>query len=733
MTENLMTSEFQSIEAPKLKNLDDTLCYKLRRQLDDIIRANHAKQERLDKLAKEFVIDSNRTTPKTSRALGQNGPKDILEKIKETEVKISEELVNQTSLNFMKSRIEKEKLVHYERLIEIRRVATRITSNFEEAKRTEASSVNHLTIVKNDAILLQRTREEMRHAYGDEIKKHRDLHKKESNEVHAAIERMSYKTVIESEKFTENKQRLELLEKRAILVKERSAMLARETTKVNHYRSLLRRIVPIAESNGFAFEPDASDFESIMKQVLKLYTMVKIQKSSLEMRFKEISEDQLAKRNQCDEIKAELDMLKNDNLDLINFKVPHLYSASDLKDQIRLTRERLKLKQMTTADYESLLIRLFLSFFQLSSLWMEFIRATVEHGRASYQVSLANHNVCQLVDQLKRSFKLEDTFTVKTRSNRSGAAKTPTPFITEVDLKQTEATMKSVFLAKFPNANREVVQLSSLLSSSNIVCLFISTEELEVFLQKFSTIEEAARSIPDVFVAACNNLLQPSENTAVAIAELFRFVGEDLAAADTSLKITIDRLQPKAEESFLPILTKSRSTIEPVHPHILKLKADLGYDMSDELPRIRPEVITILKSKGKDADYSSLPTQYPPETQKTIDEQRTQMKNKLLNRRSEPSLDLKALPPRPAQTSNRPASLEYERIRDFKQIYDSLTSLRQKDKLARTLPTKHLKPPTEAWRSIGQKRTTEELLKGLYCTPDSTFKTEKSRSTRLTR
>mmetsp|Transcript_28543 Transcript_28543/g.50711 ORF Transcript_28543/g.50711 Transcript_28543/m.50711 type:complete len:765 (-) Transcript_28543:1853-4147(-) len=746
LTENQIANEFESNELNKKKQIDDKSLFKLRRTLDDISRANHAKEERLAKLTKDLQAVSCTTSPKHSITTGAlafsvRDPDSIREEIKQVEDKISEELYNQTSLDFMKNRIERERLVHYERLLEFRKIATRLNANFEEAKRTEASSFNHLTVVKNDVIHFHRARDDMRAIYDEEIRKHREVQRKESTKAQEAIERMSYKTILESERFIENKQRLELLEKKASSVRERAEMLSRETTKIGRYRNLLRNIVPIAVGNGFTLDPDASDFDSLVRTLLKLYSVLRLKKASLELRFTEISEDHAIKRSQCDTIKEELARLMEENNDLMDYKSQTIYSASDLKDQIRLLRERLKLKQLTARENEILLAKLFLELFQLSSKWIDVIKTTVSEGEVPENVSNAVRVACDLIDQLKRSFRLEGTPSSKARSLPRMSKITSTPFITEVDMiKQTEASIKKVFSVKFPKAADEVFYLAHLLSTSDVVCLFISPRELDLFLHRYSTIEEASMKIGEVFVQACSNLIDPAGKLGYATSRLLIEITKDIPRSEASLKTQLDvnRLHPtKVEEAMLsPTIVRNRSIADTgawAQSHILKLKADLGLDFADELPKIRPELNPISKPKVKETERSSLlGAPQLTDQQKSAEEERNHIKSQVLGKRSEPQLDTKPKLHKDFSTS-RTTTADYNRNKDFKQMYDSLTFLRQKDKLARTLPIKALNPAPEKWRSLANRRSTDELLKNLYSSPNSTFKSAQTLNSRSSR
>jgi hypothetical protein len=742
LTENLLVAEYEIAQRPK-KGWDDQ-SLKLRRQLDEVLSSNQAKEAKLAKLTSEQLAVSQTSTVRSTGVANSRGSKGILSELEKLDVMISDELFTRTSLEHIKNRVTKERLVHYERLLQMRQIGNRLNANYEEAKRTEAFSVNHFTVARNDVVHLHRTREAMRTIYQDGLKKFRSQFQKETNHAQEAIERMSYREVKESERLIENKRRLELIQTKANTVREQAALLSLEATKLQQYRALIRRVLPIAVYSGCDLDPEASDFRSTFSSLLKLSAILSHTKDSLELRYAEIAEIHLEKRAQCDLLRSELDDLKRDNSDLMSYKPHSVYSVSDFKDQIRLLKEQIKLKQATAAGNEALLAKLFLEIFQLSCRLVDFAKMANQNGEASHSVLAASAAAEELIEQLKRSFKQEVAPVMKSRYTPRKSKVLPTTFMTEVEMnKQTESSIKKIFISRFPQAYEESMYLAMLLSSCDIVCLFVSSRELEVYLQQFKSIDEVSKQISDVFKIAFTNLLVPATKLGEVTCNLLGAFAQYHPELEGKLTQACEkgRLKlSKVDEAMSMPFTKAKPETDAgiwAQTHILRLRTDLGIEQTDELPRIRPDTTTSVKSKTKDGERTSIAPvpQAALDAQKSAEEQRSQIKSKLLSRRLEGGLEIsRPTLPRTSFPTNRMTTAEVGRIRDFKQIYDSLTFLRRKDKIARTHTAGQLKSPSkEKWRTLTNRRSVEDLLKSLYYSPNQTMKspqTEKSRSFR---
>jgi hypothetical protein len=742
LTENLLVAEYELAQKPK-KSWDDQ-SLKLRRKFDETLSSNQAKEAKLAKLTSDLLTVTQVSTTRSTGQASSRESKGILSELEKLDVMIADELFTQTSLEHIKNRVAKERLVFYERLLEMRKIGNRLNANYEEAKRTEAFSVNHFTVAKNDVIHLQRTREDMRTIYQDGLKRHRSQVQLETNHAQEAIERMSYREIMEAERLSENKRRLELIQKEANAVREQAAFLSQETTKLRHFRALVRSILPIAVNCGCVLDPEASDFSSTFSNLLKLSTILRHKKSSLELRYAEVAENHSAKRAQCDLISSELASLMRENADLMSYKPHSVYSATDFKDQIRLLKEQIKLKQAAAAEHETLLAKLFLELFQLSCKWVDIAKTTNQQGEASHSVLSASTAAEELIDQLKRSFKQEVVPLMKPRHVQRKSRILPSTFITEVEMiKQTESSIKKVFISKFPQAYEETMYLTMLLSSSDVVCLFVSSRELEVFLQQFKSIDEVSKQIGDVFRIAFANLLAPATKLGEVTCNLLGAVAQYHPELEMKLTQACERGRlslTKVDEAMAMPFAKAKPETDAgvwAQTHILRLKADLGIEQTDELPRIRPDTTMSVKPKTKDGERSSTAPvpQAVLDAQKSAEDQRSQIKSKLLSRRLEGSLEIShPTLPRTAFPTNRMTTAEVDRIRDFKQIYDSLTFLRRKDKIARTNTAGQLKSASkEKWRTLAGRRSVEDLLKSLYYSPNMTMKsaqTEKTRSSK---
>lgn len=415
-TEYLQTQQISHNETIKLKRELDRLGahnLALSRKLQDMknraetlekqIITNKSSGSPQPKFAQSSAYSSRSRFVSTIQEEALDYGDSIHKKIEKIEAKQAEEEAEAESLKNMQQGLKQSALIWKERLTQALEMHKSVLVNHDKLAIAKNLAVNNFLTTQKEVKSFRSKIQRDKFTYRTEYNRHKNIKEEEERKIENLISKISMSNLDVKRKNQVKDSMLSVLEERITQLEEDKHFRSDLFRQVEDYRQKLTRMREMIA--GIDIELDISEpIKSVTTHTLiNTFKQLKYQEDSLSIRFQELTVEYSIKQKQCEDIKTELSLLKDDNMFLSDRRYAH-ETYNHIRSSLD-TEKELQNRQELASSSEKVCIKLYLQLLNILTVLCNSVSTIHENSiDNSSELLSCQANLKQLIDNKNKGF-----------------------------------------------------------------------------------------------------------------------------------------------------------------------------------------------------------------------------------------------------------------------------------------------------------------------------------------